>query len=284
MNENILAITRIRQHYGMLSQSEQKIADYIMENHQVIESCTTAELAVWTDTSPATIVRFCRSLGFKGFSDFKHYLSHEFLTPSAKWMNVEHDEAISGIKQKTFRFNQSSSDETMSLLNNEALEMAIEAINEASTVLIIGEGGSGSSARAGYDAFLKMGLNCAHIDDAIFQVLAISNLPKNAVVVCVCHSGQARNCVESMKVAKKKGITTIGLVGIVGSPLMKYTDIPLFTGVSEHPHFSDSLSARICELNVLSTIHAGLSLKRSDQVSEHRQEVRELMDMKRVKK
>lgn len=284
MNENAVALTRIKQHYGMLSQSEKKIADYMMENNEKIKNCTVAKLAERTETSPATIVRFCRSLGFKGFSDFKLYLSGEFLSPKAKWMNIEEDESISVIKQKTFKFNQNSIDETISLLDDEALDSAVKAINEASQIVIIAEGGSASSARAGFDAFLKIGLPCVLLEDPFFQVLALSRLPKDAIVIGICHSGQARNVVESMKVAKSKKLTTIGLVGIVGSPMMKYIDIPLLTGVSEHLYFSDSLAARICELNVLSTIHAALSIKRNEFLKEYRKEVSELLSIKRVKK
>lgn len=284
MSENALALTRIKQHYNMLSQSERKIADYMMAHHQMVAGSTAAELAEKTGTSPATVVRFCRALGFKGLADFKQYLSYEFISPSAKWMHVERDENISALKQKTFSFNQSSLDETMSILNDEALEMAIEAMAAAPKIIIIAEGGSASSARAGFDAFLKLGLQVMCVDDPFFQVLTLAGAPADTVVLAVCHSGQARNVVEALKIAKDKGLATIALVGIVGSPIMKYTDIPLFTGVSDHRFFSDSLSARMCEVGVLSTLHAGLAVRRKDFMDGFKKEVDKVMAAKRVKK
>ncbi|NDL66856.1 MurR/RpiR family transcriptional regulator [Anaerotalea alkaliphila] len=284
MNENVIALARIRQHYSVLSQSEKRIASYILENHEKLTESTTADLAERTGTSPATIVRFCRSLGFKGFSDFKLYLSQDYFSSSGKSIRVEQDENMAEIKQKTFRFNQNSVEDTMSLLSNESLERAVKAIGESSQVLIVGEGGSASSARIGFEAFLQIGIHSMYLEDPFFQVMAISRMPEDGVVIGITHSGRARNVIDSMKVAKEKGLTTIGLVGIVGSPVMKYTDIPLFNGVTEHLYFSDTIAARICELNVFSTLHAALSLQRKEILGDYRQEISRLLNIKRVKK
>jgi RpiR family transcriptional regulator, carbohydrate utilization regulator len=284
VNENLLSLTRIRQHYSMLSNAERKIADYILDNYKDIASSTAEKLADFTGTSPATIIRFCRSLGFKGLADFKLYLNHEFLSPSTKWLNVETDESIASIKQKTFGFNKSSIDETLSLLDNDCLEAAVDAIDKASQVAIVAVGGSASTARCAYDAFLQIGISCVFLEDPFFQVLGLWRLPKDTVVIGFCHSGQAKDTVDAVKVAKEMGFKTIGLVGIVGSPMMKYLDIALLTGVSEHPFFSDSIAARICELNVISAVHAALSIRRREKLGDYSQEVSDLLSIKRIKK
>lgn len=284
MKENSINLTRIRQHYAILSKAKRKIADYVLENHKEIIDLTAADLAKKTKTSPSTVVWFCRAIGFKGFSDFKLHLENELFAPSTSWLNVETDESIATIKQKTYGFNKISSEQTINLLNNDSLQEAVNLIDQAPQIVIVAEGGSASSARCAYDAFMQIGLQCIFLDDPFFQVLGLSSAPKDAIVLGVCHSGQARNSVEAMMVAKNRGMKTIGLVGIVGSSMMKYIDVALLTGVSEHAFFSDSIAARICELNVISAIHAAIALKRSKELISRREIVNDLFRIKRLNK
>ncbi|WP_300080036.1 hypothetical protein [uncultured Thomasclavelia sp.] len=57
------------------SSSEKSIASYILNNTEEILNLSTIELAKKTYTSPATIVRLCQKLDFKGYNDFKIALS-----------------------------------------------------------------------------------------------------------------------------------------------------------------------------------------------------------------
>lgn len=283
MKESLFGIGRIRHHYPMLSAAEKRIADYIMKNPAGLSTVTAVAIAEATHTSPATIIRFCRSIGFKGFIDFKQYLRNEHSHNTA-WLNIDFNESIAVIKEKTFGYNRTSVDETLAILDDEYLDQAVTLIDKASIIAIVSEGGSGSSARAAYDAFLQIGLQCTFLDDPIFQVLSIARLPKDSVVLIINHSGQSRNIIDAAKLAKGSNLTTIGFVGIVGSPLMKFIDIPLLTGISDHLFFSDSLAARICELYVVSTLHAILSMRRKDSLIDSRQEVHNLLSLKRERK
>ena len=286
MKHTLISLTRIKQHYHLLSNAEKRIADYIFEHHTTLGDFTSQSLAEVTGTSAATIVRFCRSIGFKSFVEFRMYMRHELKSPTANWYEVKSDESIAMIKQKSFNFNKNSVDETLAVLDDQELEKAIAIIDEASDVMIIGEGGSGSSARAAFDAFLQIGIPCRLIEDPFFQILAISRMKTSEkVVVCgFSHSGMSRNVYESMKVAHERKLTTIGFVGITGAPLTRYLDVTLQTGVSNHPYFSDTLAARICELNVVSAIHAALSIKRRDELGDYREDIAKILSIKRVKK
>ena len=59
-------VSRIRSKYSVMSESEKKIADYILSNDFVNEDSSINNLAAATATSVSTVVRFCKNLGFKG--------------------------------------------------------------------------------------------------------------------------------------------------------------------------------------------------------------------------
>ena len=68
-------LSRIHNLYDHLSNSEKRIADVILSSPQKAISMTVQDLAVLSGSSPSAVVRFCRSIGTKGFSDFKISLS-----------------------------------------------------------------------------------------------------------------------------------------------------------------------------------------------------------------
>lgn len=284
MSDSLNNLARIRNHYYMFSHGEKKIADFVLEHYNDLGDVTAEELGELTETSAATVVRFTRTIGFKGMVEFKIYLRHEEANSRGERLTVDYEESVNAIKQKTFEFNRSSMDETLSILDDNSLREAALAMDNASEVIIVGEGGSGTSARSAFDAFLQIDIPCQFVEDPFFQILAINNAREGSVVLAFNASGQARNTIDAVKVAKTKGLTTIGLVAIIGSPITKYLDVILFTGVSSHNFFSDSLASRICELNVTSTLHSILAMRRKESLGNYRENVSDLLSLKRVKR
>lgn len=284
MSDSLNNLARIRNHYYIFSHAEKKIADYVLERYSELGDVTAEELGELTGTSAATVVRFTRTIGFKGMVEFKIYLRHEDAYSHGEMLTVDYEESVNAIKQKTFAFNRSSMDETLAILDDNSLREAALAMENAKEVIIVGEGGSGTSASSAFDAFLQIGVPCQFVEDPFFQILAINNAREGSVVLAYNASGQARNTIDAVKVAKDKGLTTIGLVAIIGSPITKYLDIVLFTGVSSHNFFSDSLASRICELNVTSTLHSILAIRRKDSLGDYRQNVSDLLSLKRTRR
>ena len=61
--------------YNSFSKSFKKIAEYIKYNQSIISFISINELAKETETSPATITRFSKNLGFKGYPDLQEMIN-----------------------------------------------------------------------------------------------------------------------------------------------------------------------------------------------------------------
>lgn len=61
----------LEQNYSTYSKSFKKIVDFITHNQSIISFISINELAKETGTSPATITRFSKNLGFKGYPNFQ---------------------------------------------------------------------------------------------------------------------------------------------------------------------------------------------------------------------
>ncbi|MCK5704459.1 MAG: MurR/RpiR family transcriptional regulator, partial [Cyclobacteriaceae bacterium] len=61
-------IFMINKRYNSLSKTEKRVAEYIQKHMDEAVVLTLQGLAEKCDTSDATVLRFCRSLGYMGFA------------------------------------------------------------------------------------------------------------------------------------------------------------------------------------------------------------------------
>ena len=64
-------LNQIRRARSSLSPAEQRVADHVLSHPRSALNDPIAQLARAADVSQPTVIRFCRSLGCKGLSDFK---------------------------------------------------------------------------------------------------------------------------------------------------------------------------------------------------------------------
>ncbi len=287
--ETMLSLSRIRQYYDSLGAAERRVADFVLEDWKRVVDMPVSEIAKFTDSSQATVVRFCRSIGFKGLAEFKMSLSSGRLSPDANVFAMDGTEPDNVVARMISAFNKGAIDDATSTLDMDLLSRAADTLDrtrqdQSRQVIVVAEGGSGCSARCAFEVFTHIGVPCFMVEDAMYQMLLISRLRKGDVALAISHSGSERNTVESASEARRVGATVISMIGLVGTPLAKYSDIILNTGLYGHEFFSETITARICELNTICALHALVSLRRQKQLSDHRQTVSDIFSVKRIKK
>lgn len=273
---------RIEQAAGLLTPAELRIADYVQDHYAQIVQMSAAELAEKTDTSPATVVRFCRDIGFKGFNEFKMSLEYEALQERPELMDLRQGDSVALVRQKVLALNKSVLDTTVSHDDNEIYETVASILSNASQVLLIGDGGSGCSVKSAYDLFLQAGIRCTCVSDPMFEIMTIANMSPNEVLFTISHTGRIRNTLENLKYAKSIGVTTIGLVGQQRSPMDQYLDYKILTGSIKQDFFSSNLASRISELHVVSVIYSMMILRNARMNEQYATFLHDAYEVKRV--
>ena len=150
MEESLLYIQRIKAMYQSrtFSKSDRLIADYILAHPTCVASTTAAELGEATGTSSATVVRFCRKLGFSGLVDLKMSMAYRYANGENIIMDLDRGDNVHQIKQKVISFTKMVADHLMESLDDQALACAAQEILRAEQLVIVGEGGSGTICRA----------------------------------------------------------------------------------------------------------------------------------------
>ncbi len=283
MDETLLLIQRIKTMQGTktFSKSDDLIADLILNNPSCLVGATANSIAEASGTSPATVVRFCRKLGFSGFSDLKSNASN-YIVDTAKEMSLHPGDDVGTVKSKVISYTKMIMDQLDESLDNEALEKAAKMISEAKNVVIVSEGGSGTISRAAYDIFLKLAIPCRYIEDLIFQTMEISMMDENDVLLIIVNSGRTWNVLQNASYARERGLKIIGIVGPANSPLSKYLDVEILTSIFSSEYFSDISAARACELVTISILHSILALSRTDEQMEKSREIGKSIERKRI--
>ena len=117
--------------------SELDIKNYILEHPEDIERMSARELGKATFTSAASVTRFCRKLGYKGYPEFRFKFISEIKFSTTKTKeNIEllGEENIVTIVRKVTEVQKRAIEETSEGISFEKLKRVAENIHKAETV------------------------------------------------------------------------------------------------------------------------------------------------------
>jgi RpiR family transcriptional regulator, carbohydrate utilization regulator len=257
---------RIQSVYNILGDAEKRIADLLKKNPRDIIHLSITELAERSRVSEATVVRFARKLGFKGYQDLKITFAQEMITPlQSIHEEITETDKIPEVLNKIFQSIIQTLYHTRDVLDMEQVEKAAEAILRARKILVFGLGNSAPVAMDAQHKFLRAGVDCAAYCDNHMQVIVASHLCPEDVVIGISHSGSSRDIVEAMQIAKECDATTICVTNYGKSPVLKYSDIHLFTASQETRFRILALASRIAQLGIIDTLYVYVALRKKEK-------------------
>lgn len=247
---------------NILTNSETKVANYVLNNYAQTLDYNVSELADKAGVSDASVVRFCKSLGYRGFQDFKISAAKDIL-PRDRYFNpsLEQNDDAETICRKIFDLEIAALNRTFSLINFSDIEDACNAIFRAKKVLIVGSGGSLIVAKDLQHKLMKIGIQAFVYEDMDLQSMAASLLTSRDVAVCISHSGSNRSILNCLKIANENGAKTIALTGQGKTPISNTADISLPVASEKTMFRSESASTRIAQLSIIDSMVSVIAFK-----------------------
>ncbi|MEJ6950466.1 MurR/RpiR family transcriptional regulator [Natronospora cellulosivora (SeqCode)] len=272
--ENILL--KIEATLENLRPSEQKIAKYVLKNYKDVMYQTVNELASNSDVSDASVMRFVKSLGFKGFQYFKLALA-SVSDKDKKKSRIENDEFPSLSKTKENIKNNifSSIQDTSSVLEDKNLEQAVQFILQSKEIFLVGVGASGINARLLSYKLLRIGIIAKYISDSHLQAMHASLIDSNSLVIGISHSGSTTDTVDALRIAHESGARTICITDHVKSPIVEFSDLLLCTYAREDPLGISQGRSSASQIYVIETLIAALYPQLKDKADKSRKKTAE---------
>ena len=259
------ALLRLREARASLSAAEQQIARYIIDNPEEAALLTVRELAQRTFTSPSSVVRVCRSVGFEGYKELRRALVAELaaLGDSGRHAEAElsPDDSVREVVDKVTRKNIQSLTDSQRLLSPEAVEACAHLLDRSRCVLLFGLGSSLLVAHDTYLKLLRLDKPCVVNDDWHSQLLSARNATPADVGIAISYSGQTAEVIECMKALKANGVPTIAITRYSPSRVAELADYKLYIAANESLFRNGAMSSRIAQLNavdILYTAYASL--------------------------
>ena len=231
-----------------------------MEDKPGILRMTLADVAAECGISDASVLRFCRSMGYKRWLEFKIDLTRSLHRPSEQLLDeVKEDDPPGVLAKKIFQCSIQALTDTIAVIDEENFAKAITMISQAERTLIVGVGTSGPIAQEMFNRFFRLGIDCRVQTDSYLQVMETALLSSRDVVIVISQTGDSTDPIRTIALAKQKGCSVIVITGNSGSKLTKYADVVLLS--VSHETRIETMASRIAQYVITHALFVGLMME-----------------------
>lgn len=258
----------IKSKYPELSKSEKKVADFILLQGYDIAKMSISSLAKQCAVSEPTVMRFSTHIGFSGYSDFKLKLIRDWGIKDSQNsessllvdLYIDKNDNLEDIPVKMINTTIHALNDTLNIFDVSTYKKAVGAITKAKVIDIYGVGNSGSIANDFMNKLMRIGLNVRALNDNHLQQISSLSLTKKDVAIAISHSGSTKDIVDTLRLAKQSGATTIALTNYKASEITEFADLVLCTGDFETTFYTETMVSRISQLAIVDMLYMGVLL------------------------
>lgn len=242
-----------------LSMAERVVLDYLIENKEILKDFSVEKIAEAAYTSPASVVRMCKKLGYKGFKDFKI----DFILANAKVEIPENKEYVDVILAKDENCGLSAIEnnirvleDTLKLYDANVVRKAAEIIMSARKILIFGKGSSYLVCKDLEMKLRRINKFCIAQGESHEQLVDASFINQKDVIIFISNSGKTKEIVSAALLAKENKAKIVSITKLGSSILTELSDVVLYTSSLEGEFRSAAMTSRISQLAMVDALFA----------------------------
>ena len=255
-------LNQIRRARMSLSPAEQRVADHVLAHPRSTLNDPIAQIARAAEVSQPTVIRFCRSLGCEGLSDFKLRLASGLTgTMPITHTQVTGEDTMLELGVKVLGNTASAILQVRDHLNRETIDRAVQLITAAERVEFYAVGHYSVVAEDAQFKFLRMGVSSVAYTAPRLQVLAANLLRPGVVAVVISSSGRISDLLDVVEKAHERGATVIAITASQ-SPLARKADLALIVDHVEDVATQMPMISRILHLLMIDILVVGVTMRR----------------------
>lgn len=269
-NDDILNNLKIK--LKDLTNSERKVADFIIKNPSETTYDTINVLSKKAGTSTTTVMRLATKLDYSGYAELQQALQEYMKNNSApkerlisNLQNVEENELWS----QTIGFYANQMDQLFKQIDKTTLDEAVNLIEKSKRVYC-------TSVRSGLSVgqYLSQNINRLHgnckfiVADVSDWVDEIVSMGSDDLLVAVSFPRYAKRINDFVKIAKEKNVRIIVITDKYSSPLVDYSDIVLPADSNSLAFHNSPIPAMIMVDYIINSLAIKNSKKESDRLDE----------------
>ncbi|MDQ0361436.1 MurR/RpiR family transcriptional regulator [Breznakia pachnodae] len=269
MNSLLIKLEALLPH---LTNAEAKVANYILLYRENILSMSIKELAKDCEVSEPTVVRLCRELGLKGYSDFKIELAKS-LTPNMEVNSIDdisqYDSSLA-IFQKVSETTIQSIKNTCETLNNDDFDKAIDLIRTAhenkKNIYIVAVGASSVIATDLQIKFMRLNIPTIFYQDFHLSLESITNITEDDLLIVFSTLGKSVHAHHCLQIANEKNAKSIIITQYGNEITNKHSTVTLLTTNIENNLRLASQTSLILQMLIVDSIFIKLALDNLEEI------------------
>lgn len=266
-----MIIAKIHNLFDNLTETEKKIASYILEFPEKIINMTAKELANTCGTVPSAVNRMCKSIGVDGFAKLKISLASDISRTDVNEKDIPFDknDTPKMIFNKVFNSGINTLKNTYQMLDFETVEKMAKMIASAKRVFIFGVGTSSVIAIDAAYRFSQLSVQAYAYTDILQMNVMAKNMRSGDVAMGISHSGTTKAVVDAMRDAKQAGAQTISITSFTKGLLYKESDYSVSVYADEKNYPVEAVSARVAHICVIDALMLTVASLNYDEYSKH---------------
>lgn len=250
---NIFA--QLKMDYEYLTRVERSIADLILSNPTRFISCSMAELSQVAEVSQGSINNFAKKYSSGGFAALKlrvagcipEYEDRPFTV-------VDKACGVKGVMELKVQGAAAAFRNAWEVNDETVLKRTADRIMAASKVELYGVFQSAIVAKDFCYALIQLGIPAAFVEDSLMSAVSASMLDRSALVIAVSSTGQTKEVIDTVAIAKSNGVPVVCLTSNKSSRLAQMADEVLLATSSGMSISDRADEIRMTELLLVDTL------------------------------
>lgn len=270
----ISAQDRIKTYQSQMPATMAKIAALLSDEPKAPLTLSITELAERAGTSAASVTRFCRMLGYAGYSQLRVGIAEDVGRGGAQaaWIadigrSFGPDDPPDVIRRALLNTHVRSLQTTGELLDLDAAVRVASRIVAARHVDVYGVGGSALTALETEHRLYRIGINVHTWSEPHSGLTSAAILDASAVAIGISNTGRTAETIEMLSLAKASGACAVAITGNPESPLARVADEVLIAAAPESYLKPADLSARHCQLFVVDLLYLLIAQSNFDRTT-----------------
>ncbi len=250
-------VLKLNQMLEDLPVSERKVARYVSQNLDHMVGLSVEELAGRSGSSQAAVVRFCKKLGYHGYRDFSIQLVSELAVAQranvqrSGYSDIRAGENAGNIIRKVCHHNIQAIEDTFSLVEPERVELAADKLFLAQRIDVYAMAASNLVAQDAQQKLMRINKRVTAYADPHLQLSSASTLTPADVAIALSWSGETREVLESVELARLNGAFVIAVTRFGKVTLASLADVHFGLSAPEMAIRSGAMSSRIAQMTMV---------------------------------
>lgn len=254
MNSDSNPLLKIKAIFNDFTPVEQKVAEFILENPSKVPAMSIKELAVASKSSDASVMRFCKALGFSGYRSFIVGLTLAIADneeDAGIYTDIRPGDSVKSVVRNIFRNERQALTDTENILKTTEVEKAVAILGSSEAVHFFGIGASGLVCLDAVQKFRRIGVSSYAHTDFHDQLTSAALLGSKDACVLLTYSGKTKEIQLILKLLKAQNCKIIAVTQLRKINLLKGADVYLNVLTREVTMRSGATSSRIAMLSIV---------------------------------